>query len=93
MNATTLSICSRLAIKRLLPGLYPKFVSWHWGRTAHQPPATFPANIHQALWNRYQNEKNKVAALEASRVESGRNVAWAAMRLEKYRLDWEGIAR
>lgn len=93
MDTTALSICSRLAIKRLLPGLYPKFVSWHWGRTAHQPPATFPASIHQDLWVRYRKVKEEVTALEAEREASKRNVAWAAMRLEKYRLDWEGIAR
>ena len=53
----------------------------------------FPASIHQALLKRYQNEKDKVTALEASRVESGRNLAWASTRLEKHRVEQEELIR
>jgi len=90
MNATTLTVYSRLAIKRLLPDdLYLWFIHhWPW---LQMKVAQVPASIHQALWKRYRKEKAKVEMLEASRVESEGNLAWAAMRLEKHRLDWEGI--
>ena len=91
--SASIAFCSRLAIKRVLPdGLYQRFLNWYWRQTVHQPPATFPASIHQDLWVRYRKVKEQLVMLEAEREASRRNVSWAAMRLEKYRLDWEGIA-
>lgn len=94
MNATTLAICSRLAVKRLLPdSCYFWLISWYWRQTKGvRKPEMFPASIHHALWERYRKEKETVTVLEAEREASRRNVSWAAMRLEKHRLDWEGIA-
>lgn len=96
MNATTLTVYSRLAIKRLLPDdLYLWFIHhWPWLQMkVAQESKMIPASMHRALWNRYRNEKDKTAALQASCTESESNLAWASMSLEKNRIDREELIR